>query len=167
MNLAISKLFTPALFTMPLFFKNINSFFLHSLCGHFSTNKFLSPYFTPIIHNDQFYFAFATYIVDQNVTSFVKTDLRALTQQFISVFENTSLKFSPVYNMLDCIFLGNKCEPCEFYTYMNIATSSESPLLRAQFRFCKCGVITHKNYMCTNAREKLNFSHYFSPLDYN
>jgi hypothetical protein len=135
--LAISRLFAPALFTLPSFFENINTYFLHSLCGHFTTNRNLISYFTPFIHYNQFYFAFATYIIDQDMKKFKKTDLRPFTDQFTTIFEKSS-KSSEIYTMPDCLYSTVKCEPCTYYNYSCGFSWAFETILFCKFRRCTC-----------------------------
>jgi len=171
-NLALSKMFTPALFTIPLFFRHVNFYFLHTLCGHFTTNKNLTPYFKPFIYDNQFYFAFSTYIIDQNVSSFVKTDLTLLTLQFTSIFDNNSnIANLSICNMRDCSYINNvsksycptykstdACEPCAFYTFKYYdAKWPKNPLLTAPCRFCTCGCMSEQQYIIPVEHLPTNF----------
>ena len=62
-NLYISKMFLPALISMPFFFNKINNYFLHLFGVHFNSkiNLFVKCVLSPVIYEQEFYFAVDTY----------------------------------------------------------------------------------------------------------
>jgi len=136
--LALSKLFLPALFQIPRFFKKLNNFFLHTLCAYFTSQKTLYTYFTPIIYDNKFYFAFATYIIDQNISAFTQTNLVPVTTQFTNIFKIKFTSDIPHYPLLGCYSTlhRNTCAPC--YRTRYVCDFETYPKIIALNQFCQC-----------------------------
>ena len=138
--LALSKLFLPALVQFPNFIPKINNFFNHSLLTYFTTQKELIKYFRPFLYNNQFFFSFSTYIIDQNIDLFTKTDLSPLTCQFTNLFTETFTSHPYYFPLYDCTIF-NKCLPCEHLTFVCAFYKPLSKLVRlpiTPFDSCNC-----------------------------
>ena len=134
--LALSKLFLPALMLIPDFLPKIHTFFLHSLLTYFTTENNLNWYFKPFIYENQFFFSFSTYIIDQNPILFEKNDLTPITSQFTNLFSDTFTPQPYYFPLYDCTIFG-KCLPCYHLTFVCDFYGSYSKLVPIT-QFCNC-----------------------------
>lgn len=121
-NLAISKLFVPALFSLPYFYKTIQEYFIHYLCSYFTSKKnmYITCTFYPVIDNSYLYLSFnelPEIIRKRLFHPFL--DLGWLTSGFEMLFSSYSL-----YRPLQ----WKPTEDCSCQLYIqNISTSYHQP----------------------------------------
>jgi hypothetical protein len=95
LNLAISKLFLPALLSMPKFFNAINKYYMHTLCLFFHTkhNFYLKCVYIPTIFNNEFYVS-----EDIQILENCKYQFTQRIYNFTIYLELVTLQFTMVFN---------------------------------------------------------------------